>query len=100
MKTDKCPKCGSEVEVLGYSNQFWGGMDCRAIKAQPTPEQPKKYRVVKESICGLCSMPDRCNTDDIHFYHVYRSLANSKLHAVVCDGYECHVMAEVEEVEG
>ena len=36
---DKCPKCGGEVEVLVRSSQFWGNMNCVAIK---TPDSRLK----------------------------------------------------------
>jgi uncharacterized protein with PIN domain len=68
---DNCPKCGGEVEVIEYSNQFWGGMDCRAIKPNKKLLECKKCincRFFNMSPCHVCKDHDlfecRGRTDD------------------------------------
>lgn len=57
MEIDKCPKCGGEVEVIGRSIEFWGGMNCRAkspAQLSHNPGSPKLPPEIVESFYQFC----------------------------------------------
>lgn len=59
MEMDSCPKCGSTVEVIERSNEFWGGMNCRSV----APDQMDSgidtvtTKTVQEAIETGCPLP-------------------------------------------